>query len=485
MEQVEIHQIIPLCSASNYAIRFSEVYKQVRAILNIPYNSVPFVFRYYPGAAEKVDEATFTNGTVKLSIIKYANNREELLNVLELERKEGFGMFKNTEFQEKFFYFDKREWLDGLTREEYIFSAESSEEEKNRIKGKLYCDSDKYIIPRRKIRLIRYQHDDKWFSVLSESLWNAIGVKAEGEAKKYAIELCSLFELANENQCEIEHAISELPGATDGVKYFHRFYFSSDVYKLKTLLTCMENFTYDVYLLNKQAEMEWINNMFSGRVQVFYRCESCIPKEKFQNVWNSIKIVRVGREIVIKYKEIEDEEENYELTGYPSINIEQARQIMGWGNGVLNEPNAENNVVDPNRELLFEMNEELQRLIQAAMNRQEENQPPVALIRNAYNKLEVFLYQDSFRFLSDTFISKDCSICLEKFKDEDVVKRFSCGKHIFHKNCLRAWVNDGHSICPVCRHNMFAGKKEETGNERKITNYLRNKRYLDEPDDEN
>ena len=485
MEQVERHQIIPLCSASNYAIRFSEVYKNVRAILNIPYNSVPFVFRYYPGAAEKVDEATFTNGTVKLSIIKYTNTREELLNVLELERKEGFGMFKNTEFQEKFFYFDKREWLDGRTREEYIFSAESSEEEKNRIKEKLYCDSDRYIIPRRKIRLIRYQHDDKWFSVLSESLWNAIGVKAEGEAKKYANELCSLFELANENQCEIEYARSELPGATDGVKCFHRFYFSSDVYKLKTMLTCMENFTYDVYLLNKQAEMERINNMFSGRVQVYYRCESCIPKEKFQNVWNSIKIVRTDREIVIKYKEIGEEEENYELTGYPSISIDQARQIMGWGNDVLNEPNVENNVIGPNRELAMEMNEELERLVQAVMNRQEENQIPVAFIRNTYKKFEVFLYQDSFRFLSGLFIPKNCSICWEDFKGEDVVKRFPCGKHIFHKNCIKIWLMDGNAVCPVCRHNMFAGRKEETGDERKITNYLRNKRYLDEPDEEN
>lgn len=481
MEQVEIHQIIPLCSANNYAIRFSDVYAKVKSILNIPYNSVPFVFRYYPQAAEKVVEATYNNGTVKLAIIKYTNPREELLNILELERKEGFGMFKNTEFQEKFFYFDKREWLDGRTREEYIFSAESSEEEKNRIKEKLYCDSDKYIIPRRKIRLTRYQHGDKWFCVLSESLWNAIGVKAEGEAKKYANELCSLFELANENQCEIEYAISELPGSTHGSKYFHRFYFSVDVYKLKTVLTCMENFTYNVYLLNKQAEMEWINNMFSGMVQVFYRCESCIPKENFQNVWNSIKIVRAGREIVIKYKEVMDEEENFELTGYPSISIDQARQAMGWGNGVLNEPNVENNVVDINRELPIEMNEELQRLIQRAFaDSQEENQYPLSFIRSTYKKLDVFLYKDAFRFLSDTFINKECSICWGEFKGEDVVKRFFCGKHIFHKRCIKKWVTEGSVFCPICRHNMFDGRKEETGDEKKITSCLRKKRYLDE-----
>ena len=478
MERVEIHQIIPLCSASNYAIRFSNVYSYVRGILNIPYNSVPFVFRYYPGAVEKVVEATYTNGTVRLSIIKYTNSREELFNELELKSGVGSGMFKNTEFSETFFYFDKDAWLHGKTRVEYTFSSESSEEEKNIIKEGLYCDSDKYIIPRNKVILNTYQHGNKRLCILSENLCYAIKVKAEGENKNYANELCSLFSLANKNQFELEHAKSELRGATQGLRYFHRFYFSSDVYKLKTVVNYLEEEqSFNYYLLHKQEEMEKIDNMFSGRIHVFYRCESCIPREEFQNVWNDIKIVRDGNEIVIRYKENGDEE-NHELSGYPTITLEQARQIMGL------EPNIENEVIDVNR--VFEIE------IQEFLANQEEEIPrnlarryELADIINVYKRFEVFLYKDSFRYLGDNFIDESCQICLIKFNDEDVVKMFFCGKHIFHKNCIKRWVIEGSVVCPICRHNMFDGRLEETGTERKITNYLRNKRYLDEPDEEN
>lgn len=467
MEQVEIHQIIPLCSANNYAIRFSNVYSYVRGILGIPYNSVPFVFRYYPEAAEKVVEATYTNGTVRLSIIKYTNSREELFNELESRSEVGSGMFKNTEFSETFFYFDKDAWLNGRTRVEYTFSAESSEEEKNIIKEGLYCDSDKYIIPRNKVILKRYQHGNKRLCILSENLCYAIRVKSEGENKNYANELCSLFALANKNQFELEHARSELQGATEGLKYFHRVYFSSDVYKLKTVVNYLEEeLSFNYYLLHKQEEMEKIDNMFSGRIHVFYRCGSCIPREEFQNVWTNIKIVRNGNEIVIKYIEIGDEEDNHELTGYPSLPLNQARQIMGLDNDVFNE-------IDIN-------------LIAEAMNEEEEiPRYEVADIINTYKKLDVFLYKDAFRFLSDTFINKECSICWEEFKNEDVVKRFFCGKHIFHKRCIKTWVTKGSVFCPVCRHDMFNGRKEETGDEKKITSCLRKKRYLDEPDEEN
>ena len=43
----------------------------------------------------------------------------------------------------------------------------------------------------------------------------------------------------------------------------------------------------------------------------------------------------------------------------------------------------------------------------------------------------------------------NCSICLEDFKDEDILKKLNCN-HIFHKECLTPWLND-HNNCPLCR----------------------------------
>lgn len=45
--------------------------------------------------------------------------------------------------------------------------------------------------------------------------------------------------------------------------------------------------------------------------------------------------------------------------------------------------------------------------------------------------------------------SKDCSICLESFRDEDVLTRLPCG-HRFHLACLNPWVRTC-GDCPYCR----------------------------------
>lgn len=468
MEQVETHQIIPLCSASNYPIRFPSVYTQVRRILGIPYNAVPFVFRWYPEATEKVVAATYTNGVVSLSILKYVDSREDLFRELVGEISAGYGMFKNTEVANKFFYFDKRAWLCSKIKVDYIFSAESSEEEKRRIKKELYVDSDKYIIPRSQVILSRYQQGNKWLCILSEELWDALRVKAEGEARNYASELCTLFEAANENQFEVEYARSYVQGATYGLRYFHRFYFSSDVYKLRTLLYYMVNYSFNYYLSHKRSEMETINSMFNNEVQVFYRCKSCIPREEFGEMAGRIKIIRNNNEVIIKNREINDDEEDYELSGYPNSNSSQ------------NEDNEEEEIRES---LPIELTEEdLAEIESFVVSKCDSSSYSPEILKKVFKKFDVFLYKDSFRYLREDFISDSCLICMEEFKEEDEVKRFFCGNHIFHKSCLKKWVKEYKVVCPACKYNMFDGRKEEMSTEKTITEFLKKKRYLAEPD---
>ena len=49
---------------------------------------------------------------------------------------------------------------------------------------------------------------------------------------------------------------------------------------------------------------------------------------------------------------------------------------------------------------------------------------------------------------------KVCSICLSEFKEEEILIRFSCKQHIFHKNCLCTWLKNS-DICPLCKKSLI------------------------------
>ncbi|XVF45012.1 hypothetical protein PTKIN_Ptkin02bG0171400 [Pterospermum kingtungense] len=81
---------------------------------------------------------------------------------------------------------------------------------------------------------------------------------------------------------------------------------------------------------------------------------------------------------------------------------------------------------------------------------QETIKKPPGLTQEALDSLplEVFSSQDSVvEELSRE--SRDCSICLESFRDEDVLTRLPCG-HRFHLACLNPWVR-ACGDCPYCR----------------------------------
>ena len=48
-----------------------------------------------------------------------------------------------------------------------------------------------------------------------------------------------------------------------------------------------------------------------------------------------------------------------------------------------------------------------------------------------------------------------CSICLDDFKKENVVKELPACKHRFHEECLKSWyetdTGGNGDTCPVCR----------------------------------
>ena len=72
-------------------------------------------------------------------------------------------------------------------------------------------------------------------------------------------------------------------------------------------------------------------------------------------------------------------------------------------------------------------------------------------------KQELFLEMDEFQFKHiqkyDSRKETECAICLEEFKGIDMIKAFTKCEHIFHKKCLKSWLQRS-NVCPLCKHDL-------------------------------
>ena len=79
-------------------------------------------------------------------------------------------------------------------------------------------------------------------------------------------------------------------------------------------------------------------------------------------------------------------------------------------------------------------------------------------------KLQLILEMDEYQYkhiqkYDDSRKETNCAICLEDFKNTDIIKAFCTCKHIFHKKCLLNWLKD-HDICPLCKHDLNDDMRE-------------------------
>ena len=65
-------------------------------------------------------------------------------------------------------------------------------------------------------------------------------------------------------------------------------------------------------------------------------------------------------------------------------------------------------------------------------------------------KLKEFQFKDIKKYSK----SKDdkCSICLEKYKSSDIIKKLPC-KHLYHKSCIYQWLKQS-NLCPICKYDL-------------------------------
>ncbi|KAL3096850.1 hypothetical protein niasHT_029138 [Heterodera trifolii] len=50
----------------------------------------------------------------------------------------------------------------------------------------------------------------------------------------------------------------------------------------------------------------------------------------------------------------------------------------------------------------------------------------------------------------------DCAICLDQINTGTLVKQLPSCEHIFHDECIKAWIQGGHNACPMCRQQLLA-----------------------------
>ncbi|KAJ8765710.1 hypothetical protein K2173_014832 [Erythroxylum novogranatense] len=51
--------------------------------------------------------------------------------------------------------------------------------------------------------------------------------------------------------------------------------------------------------------------------------------------------------------------------------------------------------------------------------------------------------------------ASECAVCLSEFHEGESVRGLRCG-HVFHKDCLDKWLQQGFATCPLCRTQVLS-----------------------------
>ncbi|RDX83838.1 E3 ubiquitin-protein ligase ATL42, partial [Mucuna pruriens] len=87
----------------------------------------------------------------------------------------------------------------------------------------------------------------------------------------------------------------------------------------------------------------------------------------------------------------------------------------------------------------------------------QENQPTLVRSRSRFSGIDKIVIESLpfFRFssLKGSKEGLECSVCLSKFEDVEILRLLPKCKHAFHIDCIDHWL-EKHSSCPICRHKV-------------------------------
>jgi hypothetical protein len=136
---------------------------------------------------------------------------------------------------------------------------------------------------------------------------------------------------------------------------------------------------------------------------------------------------------------------NYEINEFNYNNLD-FNYYNNLNNIIYNKENSENEFSDDETSI---KNMSVDEIIEDLFMKEKNINNDINYKRSlVISKLEEFKYKYLEKHLNRK--EKECSICLEEFKELDRVKLFSCKQHIFHKDCIIKWLLDK-DICPLCK----------------------------------
>ena len=136
---------------------------------------------------------------------------------------------------------------------------------------------------------------------------------------------------------------------------------------------------------------------------------------------------------------------NYEINEFNYNNLD-FNYYNNLNNIIYNKENSENEFSDDETSI---KNMSVDEIVEDLFMKEKNINNDINYKRSlVISKLEEFKYKYLEKHLNRK--EKECSICLEEFKELDRVKLFSCKQHIFHKDCIIKWLLDK-DICPLCK----------------------------------
>ncbi|XP_015899589.3 receptor homology region, transmembrane domain- and RING domain-containing protein 1 isoform X2 [Ziziphus jujuba] len=85
------------------------------------------------------------------------------------------------------------------------------------------------------------------------------------------------------------------------------------------------------------------------------------------------------------------------------------------------------------------------------LNSRGRNHVPKTVDSKMVEALPCFVFSSAH--LSDLHAGETCAICLEDYKDGEILKVLPC-QHEFHSSCVDSWLTKWGTFCPVCKRDM-------------------------------
>jgi hypothetical protein len=79
------------------------------------------------------------------------------------------------------------------------------------------------------------------------------------------------------------------------------------------------------------------------------------------------------------------------------------------------------------------------------------------VLSDEYNRLYIIKHEKKLDEYSVQieYVSDNCSICLNEYTTQDIIRKLNVCSHIYHENCIDEWIGKfNNDTCPMCRANV-------------------------------